>query len=902
MSVTSTTLAGVNVWQLSGAVTDAELKAAWSALVVNNRYKIGRSIYVDSTASLTGVRGSFYVDMEANSIILHTGRNKDNTVFNNFEFVQTVGLSVGSRNNFVRTTNGTTITTTTTDGVDMKGGAMIYAVVGNPGGGDPRYLNEMIFGSLDGTLITSAAFTEQEIEPTSYGRIWKGLSLAKVAGFPILGLAGGTQRQVVYRSSLNSEGTQRLVRPYYNNSVCYVSSYITRNGAAVTSNLMDTYGSTGSAVVMILNSWKDESWFGASKTNFTGANWNAGNRVIGGVMKKVQVQPSTLIRTYDSRSTTASQKSTFSETTSDFLSGTDSTTSDASTGRAQFVCVGAIATGSSIAITRYTGQKFTLQKFGYRVQVETPAMTFGDDDLSAFSPITMTTQNGLLRSLSEISAASSIESYQDLLEELHALAITLVGAPSYGAAFGGNLFELSGSTLITSFTSVLVDSTAAQKISYNSSTGALVVRSTALASSSAVSQWSNATGAISTANGATITGVYADIAGQRVRVFGLDPESFGVTWYLRYRIKGTTTWTNITGTGNQTLVILSTGVYEFQARVSGYEWDDAELDTSISLSLDMALRYHVSASNTPQWEMSFTESLSNIFQFDTVSEKVSVANTTTGILSPGFAELYRATQRIMHLPDLAWTWVAPVTANSTSQKILIPTGNPISMFLTDASTNTVKITCPVIHADTGQSADDRVRGNSAGYSIILGSPATAESAGLASQIISSLGGAGFDTSEHGLSIIEDLMQQVKTLNTAIKGRTDLIPDEPATAASVDALGTPLQADSYTAPANADIASIKATVEAMEPTDLTGIPAAVRAELSTELGRMDVAVSTRSTLQIGDAMTLTTSYDPAKSAASLADIQSTTVSANIVKVNNVPITGTGVKGSEWGPAS
>lgn len=874
MPVTSTTLAGVNVWQLSGAVTDAELKTAWSALIVGNRYKPGRAIYIDSTCSLVNVRGTYYIDSEAFGVILHLSRNKANTLFSNWVLTQTVGLSVGARSNFVRFTNGTTITNSTDDGIDMKGGGFIYAVIGNPGGGDPRFLNEMQFGSLDGTVVTSAAWTEQEVEPTSIGTIWKGLNVQKAAGYPILSKTGGTQRHVIYRSAFNSEGaTLRLVRPYYNNSLCYVSSTVRRQGAPVTSNLLDTFGSNGSAVIMVLNNFTDESWFGASKTALTGANWNAGNRVIGGVLKKIQVQPSTLIRTYDSRSTSASQKSTFSETTSDFLSGTDSTTSDASTGRAQIVCVGAIATGGSIGITRYTGQRFTLQKFGFRVQVETPDMTFGDDDLSAFSPITMAAQNGLVRTQAAITAATSIETYRELLEELHTLAIGLVGSASYSAPFAGNLFELSGNTLTTQFASVLIDKTAAEKISYNAATGALVIRSTTLASGTTVSQWSNATGLITVANGATISGVYADSAGQRVRVFGLDPEGFGITWYLRHRVTGTTTWTNLSGTGNQTLVVLTAGVYEFQVRAPGYDWESAEIDTAVSLSLDMALRFQVSASNTPQYEMAYSTDLANIFQYDATAMKVSVANTTAGILSPGFAELYQATQRIQHIPTLVWTWTAPVTANATSQKILIPTGNPISMYLTDASTNTVKITCPVIHADTGISADDRVRGNAGGYSIILGSPATAESAGLASQIISGLGGPNFVAGDHGLALIKAAVDLIKTATDAVKTRTDLIPSEPAAVGSAmtltgvyDAAKTAASQTSVDAIASntsaigticADLPNLteieasdvlaKANAVAAVGTAVSGVPGAVRTELATELGRIDVATSTRSAL-------------------------------------------------------
>ena len=511
MAVTSTTLAGVNVWQFSGAVTDAEIKTAWAALIVNQRYKPGRYIYVDSTCSLANVRGTYYVDCEALGIILHSSRNKANTLFKNWIFTQTAGLSVGARSNFVRVTNGTTVTTTLTDGIDMQGGGMIYAVQGNPGGGDPRYLNEMMFGTLDGTIITSQAFTEQELQPVSYGTIWRSLNIQKCANIPIV----NSGNQVVYRTNFNTESTIANPISLYSGACgCFVSTVMRKQGLTFTTSLANTYGSTGTTNIVILNNWKDESYFGASKTTIVCTNWNAGNKIWGGVLKKILVQPSTLIRTYDSRSTTASQKSTFSETTTDFLSGTDSTTADATTGKASIVCVGAIATGGSVAITRYTGQKFTLQKFGYKVQIETPDMTFGDDDLSAFSPITMSTQDGIVRTQAAINAATTINSFQDLLEELHVLAIAQVGAASYNGYNSGNLFNYSGGVLTTNFASVTVDATAASKISYNSTTNALTIKSSVLTDTSEVTSWNNSAGTVTLSNGAQIQGIYQSSAGQ----------------------------------------------------------------------------------------------------------------------------------------------------------------------------------------------------------------------------------------------------------------------------------------------------------------------------------------------------------------------------------------------------
>jgi hypothetical protein len=275
---------------------------------------------------------------------------------------------------------------------------------------------------------------------------------------------------------------------------------------------------------MILNNWQDESYFGLAKTTIVAQNWNAGNRFVGGVLKKIQVQPSTLIRVYDSRSTTASQKSTFSETTADFLSGTDSTTSNLTTGRASIVVVGAIATGAARPIVRYTGQRFTLQKFGYKVQIETPDMTFGDDDLSAFSPITMSAQSGISRTQAAINSATTITNFQELLEELHVLAIGLSGSQSYNGYNSGNLFDFTGTELKTNFTTVNVNATATSKIAYNSATNTLTIKASNLVGNEIVNSWNNSIGAINLLNGATIQGVYTTSVGTST-VLEINPPS-----------------------------------------------------------------------------------------------------------------------------------------------------------------------------------------------------------------------------------------------------------------------------------------------------------------------------------------------------------------------------------------
>jgi hypothetical protein len=132
----------------------------------------------------------------------------------------------------------------------------------------------------------------------------------------------------------------------------------------------------------------------------------------------------------------------------------------------------------------------------------------------------------------------------------------------------------------------------------------------------------------------------------------------------------------------------------------------------------------------------------------------------------------------------------------------------------------------------------------------------------------------------------------------------------ATSAEVQALGEPLQAEDYVAPVNADIASIKTTVEAI---DVSGIPAAVRVELTPELDRIDVAVSTRSTLtatQVWAATTRELTQDvglTTEQAAQLTNVETLTealptlaeieASTVLAKADEVPSTGD-IAASVW----
>jgi hypothetical protein len=535
MAVTSTTLSGVNVFQFSGAVTDAEIGTAFASTISEGRYVLNRAIYLDQTADLTNVTGGFLIDFGTQvmpAIILDTRRDRTKSVFKNFVFYQRVGLSVLNRNSFVRTWNGTGFANAgsglSIDGLAQNGGGFFYAVQGvNPGPGDNRWLNEMAFaGPMANNTVASQQFALEELQVCmGASTTIKGMTFEKAYGFPQLSPALANANVSVYRSNMNTEslvnGGLIPIRlfPSFNRwaSVCYVDSYVTRLGADITTRLVDAFGSnaTSRAHFTVLNNYTRESWFGVSKTNMAITTWGVANTIHGGVLKKLQFINGSggVVRAYDSRSTTASQPCKFSETGFfDFLDPSLAPTVD-SEGKIELVHIGAIASGATAAIARYNSQKVTFQKFGYRVRVATVDMTSGDNDLSAFTPVILTEQSGIVRTQAAINAAASITSFQDLLEELHVLAIGLVGAQSYNGYATGNLFTFEAGELKTNFANVIVDATAASKIAYNFATNTLTIKASIITGTNDVIKWNNSIGIITLVNGSQIQGVYQDSTG-----------------------------------------------------------------------------------------------------------------------------------------------------------------------------------------------------------------------------------------------------------------------------------------------------------------------------------------------------------------------------------------------------
>ena len=418
------------------------------------------------------------------------------------------------------------------------------------------------------------------------------------------------------------------------------------------------------------------------------------------------------------------------------------------------------------------------------------------------------------------------------------------------------------------------------------------------------------TGRITAGAGVTIMSAFVDADGLRVLVSGLDAQAFGITWNLRYKLHTASTWTVLSGTGNSTTILMTEALYDVQVRVPGYDWKTTSIDTAKTQALDLLLNYQTTSTGQPQYTQPFDAVIEASFNYDATAMKVAVSNTGGALIYPSFNDVYRAIQRIMHISSLVWQWSNPVTYNSQAQKVIIPTGNPISMYLTEASNASVILTCQVVHEASGASAEDRVKGNSSGFFIKLGNQATADSASIATTIIGQLGGPNFVSGTHGLSVIKDTIgtvntnvlavpaavwaNPVRTLTSAgasgatlaeieastvlakeataaaIKAKTDNLPAAPAavgsamtltgaydaaktaaTQTSVDTLSTDLDTLDQLVQALPTLLEIEASTTLAKAADVSAVPTAVRTELFTELARIDDTISSRSTLTAGD---------------------------------------------------
>lgn len=316
MAVTSTTITanGVtyNVYRFSGVVTDADLinspptgtafTGAWANTVDSETgtMSIDRAIYIDDTADLRGIRGNYNiythnlatlggVNNQVLGFILHSGRNRANTALRNFNIIQPGGNVVNARGWYVAGWNGQATSALTelgqgiaTDGLDLNGSSYLFSTPKGGTGGSDRILCEIGLGNLTNAVIGAQRYTVANVQPCiGSSSIIRGVTFNKCAGFPQSQPATATVNQVIYRSTLDNNGTQTALRPYNRTNQCFVDSTFTYNGGS-TGNIpiIDGYPSNPgySRNIVVMNAWQDQNWFGTTLTAIKASAWTTTNQ------------------------------------------------------------------------------------------------------------------------------------------------------------------------------------------------------------------------------------------------------------------------------------------------------------------------------------------------------------------------------------------------------------------------------------------------------------------------------------------------------------------------------------------------------------------------------------------------------------------------------------------------
>lgn len=369
------------------------------------------------------------------------------------------------------------------------------------------------------------------------------------------------------------------------------------------------------------------------------------------------------------------------------------------------------------------------------------------------------------------------------------------------------------------------------------------------------------TGTVTLASGLPAI-AYTDSTGVHVRITGLDPQAFGTTWVLGW-IKNTdylaasssvapatwTGWNQASGTGNTTSITLEANtIYQLFIRCPGYNngvvGPVLQIDTTSQSIVTMPTAADKDIYGVDLWPQSaaYAAQAAN-FTYSFVSQLVEYSNTTGVTEYVPFLAVYRALETLAKQPSLIYYMIKPVYVNGTKNGFTVPRNNPLLARMTAASAYGIVMQADVRYEDTQLPAYDRFRinaSNSAGALINISPLASAD---LSSESVASI--------RSGLAVSTDIAV-LQTTAAAIKAKTDTL-------------------------VNADLTPVLDAVAASAAPTPTQNAAAVRTELAAELGRMDVAVSTRSK-------------------------PSDVVNVNIVKVNNVTVTGTGEEGAEWGPAA
>lgn len=554
MAVNSTTAGGLNVYQLTGTVTDAEFTTALSARLISGIYVLDRFLFVDDDADMSGMLGGFLIDIDAFGFLVHTNSVAAQTQWPNCYFFRNVGLSVGNRQNNVReisATNTLVANNAQDKGLSMLGGAYVYAVEGGTNSGGGRFLDESKMELVTDASLTSMSHAVNEFEPTFAG---DGIDIRGVTFDrcrSVIFSEFGITRAILYRCSLrtdrDSSADNNGLWKVFSSAVVLVSCPLTRPDAG-TGNVLNFFSSNGSTDVFILNNFLDEVYFGAASPGSIGIfNANAGGNIWGGVLRRIEIQDMVggSVRAYDSRSSTPALLE-MDLTENRLISAATEITMDANA-RAEFLSffrLADITGGGSASNTAFTNQRYTAKLFGKRCVFALIAADSGQTDIDPFEFSISVDQPFITRTEAVIQAATTVASLEQFVEHMHEFGVNslLPDTP-----FENNLHEIAGSEVNIGAQNLVIDGTAAQAFLYDATgVGTLTINAIALATTANLS--SIATSGIATLqNGANLSssGEFT-ISGDLVLSEVVDLTNVTVTGSLTFEVAGAYTFSNVT--------------------------------------------------------------------------------------------------------------------------------------------------------------------------------------------------------------------------------------------------------------------------------------------------------------------------------------------------------------------
>ncbi len=346
--------------RLSGTVTNTEFFNATSTAGLTrnseNQYALTANMRIMSGADLSGL-GNFILALNTFEIYSEHASPE----LKQITFIESDGRTTADRVVFKTASGGETPVLTECQ--------FLHNIVGNPGGGDPRYLTMVHMTGAANTVFRASDFSEQEIDGVQLMKsgVYRGIAGNRVKRFIASQDSSGTAVRVILKDIKQSSKLyqQGGIVGVYNGASMMVSNWeLEQLNAAATNTWLDNYnGHLGNHWVYLLGTAAD-----AYQSNGAGISQKKDQlHVVTGGHKYFHFQGANggKFAYFDSRSATTPQKCIPVTTTADMLS-TSTVVSIDSTEKVEFITHSMTYNkdSGSWAETNITGQRIRVRAYG----------------------------------------------------------------------------------------------------------------------------------------------------------------------------------------------------------------------------------------------------------------------------------------------------------------------------------------------------------------------------------------------------------------------------------------------------------------------------------------------------------------------------------------------------------